>query len=418
MKKSTRGRKAKANQIRDLIGGDQMNDLAAGVMAEGKAVLDAAITDVGRILVEGMLYMQQEELAGPDYRPRPGYVKGGTQASSVFVGDHKLRIQYPRVRHRESGEIALPAHSALKKRGEFSEELLAQSLRGLSGRRYQETVNDAAQAFGISKSSVSRHIVEATAQKLEEFKERKLDDFDVFAIFLDTIHRGGGAFVVALGIDTVGQKCPLGFWEGATENADVCEGLFRDLERRGLKISDSTIFVTDGGSGICKYLGDRFGSLLIHQRCTIHKTRNIQRHLAKKYRKEADAWFRRAMNHLKFEDAEGELKELHKWLSTINASAAASLKEAWDEILTLHRLGVPDLLRQTLHSTNPIESMFATVRESELNIKRHRSSAMRQRWLGTVLLHAEQGFRRVRGYMQIPEVQAAIKRTQARKKAA
>ncbi len=43
-------------------------------------------------------------------------------------------------------------------------------------------------------------------------------------------------------------------------------------------------------------------------------------------------------------------------------SAADSLREAFEELLTLHRLKVPALLRQTLHSTNPIESMFSTVR--------------------------------------------------------
>jgi hypothetical protein len=29
---------------------------------------------------------------------------------------------------------------------------------------------------------------------------------------LDTIHRGGSAFIVALGVDVDGEKHPLGFW--------------------------------------------------------------------------------------------------------------------------------------------------------------------------------------------------------------
>jgi hypothetical protein len=53
----------------------------------------------------------------------------------------------------------------------------------------------------------------------------------------------------------------------------------------------------------------------------------------------------------------------------------------YEEILTLHRLKVPGLLRKTLHSTNPIESMFSTVRDGEDNIKRYRDSNMKQRWL-------------------------------------
>ena len=56
---------------------------------------------------------------------------------------------------------------------------------------------------------------------------------------------------------------------------------------------------------------------------------------------------------------------MEKWLRGINESVADSLMEAIDEPLTLHRLKVPGLLRKTLYSTNPIESMFSTVRDCE-----------------------------------------------------
>jgi hypothetical protein len=79
----------------------------------------------------------------------------------------------------------------------------------MSARQYQETVTQAGKAMGVTPSSVSRHLVEATARKLAEFKERPLGDFQVFAMFLDTVHRGGQAFVVALGIDTAGLTDPL-----------------------------------------------------------------------------------------------------------------------------------------------------------------------------------------------------------------
>lgn len=417
MKKVISRGKGNARAIRSALGEERMLEITAGVMAEGKAVLDDAVREMGQLLVESILYMQREEIAGPDYFPSEGFVKGGTQQGSVYVGQEKMHVRCPRLRHEESGEVRLPAYSAMRRRGAFSEELLTRSLSGMAGRRYKETIGGVAEAFGVSKSSVSRHIVEATAEKLAIFKERRLDETKLFALFIDTIHRGGAAFVVALAIDILGKKTPLGFWEGATENSDICSELFRDLKGRGLVIPETTIFVTDGGSGVCKFLHDLLGDKLIHQRCTIHKTRNIQRHLAKKYRKEADNWFRKAMNHLRYEDAEGELKELHNWLLSINGSAAASLKEAWNELLTLHRLGVPDLLRVSLHSTNPLESMFGTVRETELNIKRFRSTEMRQRWFATVLLDAEKGFNRVRGYMHIKEVVDTIERLQVRKAA-
>lgn len=78
--------------------------------------------------------------------------------------------------------------------------------------------------------------------------------------------------------------------------------------------------------------------------------------------------------------------------------------EAIEELLTLHQLKIPALLRKTLHFTNPIESMFSTVRDCEGNIKRYRNSRMMQRWLASVLLHCEKGFRRIKGFASIPDV--------------
>jgi len=78
-----------------------------------------------------------------------------------------------------------------------------------------------------------------------------------------------------------------------------------------------------------------------------------------------------------------------------------TLLEAFEDILTLHRLKVPEVLRKTLPSTNPIESIFSTVRDCKGNIKRYRSGAMSQRRLGTVLLYCEKGLQRVKGYMEI-----------------
>jgi hypothetical protein len=87
---------------------------------------------------------------------------------------------------------------------------------------------------------------------------------------------------------------------------------------------------------------------------------------------------------------------------------ADSLLEAFSELLTLHRLKFPALLRKTLRSTNPIEGLFSRVRSCEKNIKRYRSSAMSQRWLAGVLLYSEKGFKTVKGHEGIEEVMKNI----------
>jgi len=102
----------------------------------------------------------------------------------------------------------------LKEPGGFSEELLKKVLLGISARRYRETVCESARAFGVSPSS---DIIAVTAKNLTVFKERDLGDLTIFALFINTIHRGGEAYMVALGIDTEGAKHVLGFWQGVTE---------------------------------------------------------------------------------------------------------------------------------------------------------------------------------------------------------
>jgi len=415
MKLNTIQRKKARRGFEQAVGREEIVDRMYEIIRVGKQGLDGFVLELGRRVAEAIMDMEREERSGPEYHPsQEGLYKWSYQNGSIYMGDRKVSVRHPRLRE-PGGEIPLQSYEALKRPGVFSEEVLRKMLRGLSARKYRETLLETSRTFGVSPSTVSRHVVEMTTRKLQEFKERDLSEIRLFAVLIDTIHRGGDAFMVGLGIDTEGQKRVLGFWEGATENHEVCEELLSDMERRGLELSKKILWVTDGGRGILKTLKERFGKKLIHQRCTIHKDRNIQRHLAKKYRKEAHRRFKTALEQTGYEDAKKMLKEFELWLRGINESAADSLLEAFEDILTLHRLKVPGLLRKTLTCTNPIESMFSTVRDCEGNIKRYRNSAMSQRWLSTVLSHCEKGFRRVKGYLGIPEVIATIEQIQEEK---
>jgi len=412
MKVDTRQRKKARKGFARVYGDEELAARMVHVIQTGKKGLDSLVMDLGRMLAETIMDMEREERSGPEGKPlHPGVYKWAYQEGSIYCGDQKVKVNHPRLRGPE-GEMTLSTYETLKQRGAFSEELLGKALRGISGRRYGETVVDTASAFGVSASSVSRHFVEATAVKLKEFKERDLSDISVFAVFIDTVHRGNDAFMVALGIDRDGRKHALGFWQGATENHEICEELFADMEMRGLSLSKKILFITDGGKGVIKALKERFGVKLLHQRCIIHKDRNIQKHLAKKYRKEAHRRFTGALEQNLYEDAKKMLLDFEKWLRAINESAADSLKEALEEMLTVHRLHVPLDLAKTLRSTNPIENMFSTVRDCEGNIKRYRGSAMSQRWLASVIFYCEKGFRRIKGYDQIAGLVEAIEREQ------
>jgi len=88
--------------------------------------------------------------------------------------------------------------------------------------------------YGIEKSSVSREFVQASAAQLKTLCEKKLNELELVAVLIDGIHLGQQVLVVALGIESSGNKHVLGLWQGATENTTVVQALLEDLEARGL----------------------------------------------------------------------------------------------------------------------------------------------------------------------------------------
>ena len=383
----------------------------AALITEAKSSFEEIFAALKSELVHYLLSSNQELLAGPKYKPNKNWENWGTQSGSVYVAGERLKVSKPRLRSNGK-EVPLPIYEALKDRSRFSSEVLLKALNGVSCRNYQETLDGLLDNFGISKSSVSRHLKEATIAQLKELQERSLTEIDPFAVFLDGYHIGSTVFIVGLLIDTEGKKHALGFWEGATENHEICLELFNNLEDRGLSLTSQILFVIDGGKGVIKALKDRFGKELIYQRCTVHKDRNIQKHLPKKYRQEAHRRFRNAIDCASYEDAKEELERLEKWLERINPSAAKSLNECFEELLTVHRLCIPPLLRKSLHSTNPIESMFSHVSCKMSRFTSMKGGKMASRWVATILLDAEKRFRTVKGYLQIAEVQDKIRSLQ------
>ena len=81
--------------------------------------------------------------------------------------------------------------------------------------------------------------------------------------------------------------------------------------------------------------------------------------------------------------------KVRRWLKKISESAAASLGEALEETLTVHRLGISGALRKTLLTTNPIESTIEVVKRHARRVRRWSSSTMVMRWVGSGLIRAE-----------------------------
>src|SRR5437773_12520202 len=109
------------------------------IIQEGTRALNQVSLELGRQLVEFILYSEREERAGPDYQPRKeGLYKWASEPGSVLMAGQKVEVERPRLR-RGAKELGLKSYQAMRDTEGFSEELLGKSLAGLSARRYRET---------------------------------------------------------------------------------------------------------------------------------------------------------------------------------------------------------------------------------------------------------------------------------------
>jgi hypothetical protein len=97
---------------------------------------------------------------------------------------------------------------------------------------------------------------------------------DLPVVMIDGIHFRERVILVALGIDTKGNKHVLGLREGSTESTRVVRSLLSDLVERGLDADRVRLWVIDGGKALRKAIVDCFGQLALIQRCQEHKRRN------------------------------------------------------------------------------------------------------------------------------------------------
>jgi transposase-like protein len=364
----------------------------------------------GLKIIRAVIEDEVRRRVGPRYQPdaESGCVRWGQQPGYVVFAGQKVAVERPRVRTRKGEEVPLDSYERLQHDGRRQRAVREGIVAGLTSRNYHRAVQSVLEGYGIEKSSVSREFVQASAAQLKTLCEKKLEDLDVVAILIDGIHLGPQVLVVALGMESHGNKHVLGLWQGATENTTVVKELLEDLVARGLHPERRYLFVIDGAKALRAAVERVFGERAEVQRCQIHKRRNVKEHLPKSAQGDTDRRIRNAYAMTGYAEAKAELEKIFRQLERINPSAARSLEEGLEETLTVHRLGVGTLLRRTLASTNPIESCLSTVERVAHNVKRWRAGDHALRWTATGLLEAEKKFRRVKGYRELEILQRKL----------
>ena len=362
------------------------------------------VRQAGLQLMSLLMDEEVRELAGERSRPQPERTanRWGKERGYCVVMGQKVPIERPRVRTTEDKEVRLGSYEMFHRGEPLSETVWEKLMLGLSTRRYGQAVREFTEAYGLEKSAVSEHFIEASRVKLKDLIERRLSKLQLCVLLIDATPFEGQQMIVALGIGQDGRKTILGIRQGATENATVVGELLGDLMNRGLDFSTPRLYVLDGGKALHAAVKKYAGESAPIQRCQVHKRRNVLDHLTDEQKPAVARKLNAAYALEEYAAAREALNGLHHELMHLNPSAARSLGEGLEETLTVHRLHVPQQLRLTLASTNVIESAFSIVERVCLNVKRWHSGDQRERWVGSGLLVAEKQFRRIKGHKQLP----------------
>ena len=379
-----------------------------------RIALIQALIPVALEKVHAELKADVERLAGERYRREgrlPGHVRWTPQRGSVYLADQKIPIEVPRVRDLlRNQEVPLPTYERLQAPRALDAGLLHKVLGGLSTREYERCAEAVPEAFGLSASTVSRRFKRATARKLRELTERRLEGYDLVALLLDGKTFAEDEMVAAVGVALTGEKVLLGFVQTATENRKVCAAFLRELVERGLRVDVGLLVVTDGAKGLHAAVREVFGAAAVLQRCQWHKRENVLAYLPDRHRASCRRKLQAAYEQPTYEAAKRALGKIRAELVLLNASAAASLDEGLEETLTLHRLGVFRELGTSLKTTNALESIHARVESRIAKVDHWRNSEQKQRWLATALLDLEPRLRRIKNFRALPLLREALKR--------
>jgi putative transposase len=389
----------------------QLSFPTAGIAELAQHSLGDLLRSVGKIFIQSVMESEVGALAGARSQPnrdRDAY-RWGTETGYCLIDGQKIPIDRPRVRSRQNNrEIPLGSYEMFQRASLIEETVWQKVMYGLTMRSYKEVVQQFAEAYGLEKSATCDHFVEASRRKLKELMTRSLAHVPLSVILIDGTIFKGQHVIVAIGVDRLGNKIVLGMQQGATENAAVVQGLLGQLAERGVNFDEPRLYLLDGSKALRTAVISYAGDAAFIQRCQIHKMRNVVEYLPEAQRPGVKFRMRAAYLQAEVADAKNALYKLHDELMELNPSAAGSLAEGMEETLTVTDLRLTPRLRQTLSSTNAIESGFSVVAKICTQVKRWQGNDHRLRWVASALLFAESRWNKIHGYRHMPVLNNAL----------
>jgi putative transposase len=295
---------------------------------------------------------------------------GSMPARTIVTGVGEVEIKQPRVHDRRPhGEkeqftsAILPRY--LRKTKTIEELIPWLYLKGVSTGDFSEALAALVgpEAPGLSATTVTR-LKSVWADEYQAWSKRSLEGKQYVYVWADGVHfnirleEDRLCILVLMGATADGTKELLAVVDGYRESEQSWLGLLLDCKARGLTV-DPKVAVGDGALGFWKALRQVY-SKTREQRCWVHKTANILDKMAKDQQPKAkeklhDIWM--AATRVEAE------KAFDLFLRTYEAKypkATECLSKDREELLVFYDFPAEHWMH--LRTTNPIESVFATVR--------------------------------------------------------
>lgn len=321
---------------------------------------------------------RQRYVRTPEEAEFRGYRNGYGRERKVTIGSGTIKVRAPRVSDQPAeqepfeSKILKPYQKRSQKIAELFPKLFVE---GLATRDFEPALRCllGSQA-ALSPSTIVRLNSQFKAE-YDQWQQRSLSDERFVYIWVDGVHikagvaRENAAVLTVIGVDVDGTKHLIALEEGYRESKESWLEVLRGLRKRGMQAP--VLAVGDGALGFWAALPEVWPETKC-QRCWFHKMSNVLDKLPKKERKEAAERLRAVYLASSRTMAEQLANDLAAEWQQIYPKAATCLLADLDACLRY--LDYPQEHWKHLRTTNPVESVFSTMRLRTDAAKRFRTA--------------------------------------------
>lgn len=399
----------KKNTAIELSGRDTFSDALTELLRNGARTL---IQQAVEAELSGFLEQFSDRLLADG---KSAIVRNGFQPERpIQTGIGPVTVKIPKVRSRDGEPVTF--RSALvppyvRKTASLEAAIPWLYLKGVStgemANALEILVGSAAQ--GLSASTVAR-LKQTWADDYKAWCQRRLDKDRWVYIWADGVYSGLRSedaklcALVIIGVNDRGQKRFLAIEDGIRESTQSWREVLLKLKSRGM--NTPRLGIGDGAMGFWAALDEIYPETR-HQRCWMHKTGNVLNVVPKSIQPKV----KQALHDIwQAESRDDATKAFDLFIQTYDAKypkATLLLEKDRDELLTFYDF--PAQHWQSLRTTNPIESTFATIRH---RTKRSKGCLTRDGMLHMMFKLAEcaeKNWRRQRGFAFLAKVITGVK---------